>query len=250
MDRKRIYIASIVLFTISFSQNTKTLPNNVFANIRFVVAVPQGDFSDNVTNNGYGFDGDIGWYVYNGPIALGINIAGAQYGKSKRQIPYSYFSSLVTLTETTSSDIFIINPFIQPTLRFGDFSFYAKIFGGYQSLSTDTKILNEDQENNYNDDDDDDQPEYIAKSNVATDGSFNYGAGLGLRFPVYRGGENGPIYASLELKWSQGGEAEYLNPNKEGSIVLSDPSDGPVTTTLYPDKSKTDLFNISIGIGF
>ena len=38
-------------------------------------------------------------------------------------------------------------------------------------------------------------------------------------------------------------------PN-EGSIVLSDPSDGPVTTTLYPDKSKTDLFNISIGIGF
>ena len=249
MVRKYMYIASIVLFTISFGQNANKLPDNVFANIRFVVAVPQGEFSDNVTNNGYGFDGDIGYYVYNGPIALGINIAGAQYGNSKRQIPYSYFSSLVTLTETTQSDIFIINPYIQPTLRLGDFSFYAKIFGGYQSLSTDTKILNDDQVNNSNNDDDD-QPEYIAKSNVSTDGSFNYGAGIGLRFPVYRGGENGPIFASLELKWSQGGEAEYLNPNKEGSIVLSDPSDGPVTTMLYPDKSKTDLFNISIGIGF
>ena len=54
----------------------------------------------------------------------------------------------------------------------------------------------------------------------------------------------------MELKWSNGGEAKYLNAGNDGSIVLSDPADGPVTTTLYPDQSKTDLFNISIGIGF
>ena len=52
------------------------------------------------------------------------------------------------------------------------------------------------------------------------------------------------------MKWSKGGEAEYLNASKEGAIVLSDPADGPVTTTLNPDRSKTDLFNISLGIGF
>ena len=52
------------------------------------------------------------------------------------------------------------------------------------------------------------------------------------------------------MKWSKGGEAEYLNAGKEGAIVLSDPADGPVKTILNPDKSKTDLFNISIGIGF
>ena len=45
-------------------------------------------------------------------------------------------------------------------------------------------------------------------------------------------------------------EAEYLNSSKEGAIVLSDPAEGPVTTTLNPDRSKTDLFNISLGIGF
>ena len=59
-----------------------------------------------------------------------------------------------------------------------------------------------------------------------------------------------PILINMELKWSNGGEAKYLNAGNDGSIVLSDPADGPVTTTLYPDQSKTDLFNISIGIGF
>jgi len=68
MVRKYIYTASIILFAISFGQNKKKLPDNVFANLRFVDAVPQGEFSDNVTNNGYGFDCDIGWYVYNGPV--------------------------------------------------------------------------------------------------------------------------------------------------------------------------------------
>jgi hypothetical protein len=85
---------------------------------------------------------------------------------------------------------------------------------------------------------------------VATDGAFDYGVGLGMRFPIFRDGENGPLFICLEMKWSKGGEAEYLNAGKDGAIVLSDPVDGPVTTTLNPDESMTDLFNISIGIGF
>ena len=59
-----------------------------------------------------------------------------------------------------------------------------------------------------------------------------------------------PTRINLELKWSKGGEAEYLNAGKEGSIEFSDPADGPITTTFYPEQSNTDLFNISIGIGF
>ena len=60
---------------------------------------PQGEFANNVTNNGYGIDFDGGWYIYNGPVGLGINITAAQYGNFTRQIPYSDLSSLVTLTE-------------------------------------------------------------------------------------------------------------------------------------------------------
>ena len=85
---------------------------------------------------------------------------------------------------------------------------------------------------------------------MSSDGAFDYGVGLGMRFPIFRNLEKGPIFLSLEMKWSKGGEAEYLNASKEGAIVLSDPADGPVTTTLNSDRSKTDLFNISLGIGF
>ena len=44
-----IVIGSTVLFTIAFGQNTKKLPDNIYASIRFVVAVPPGEFFDNVT---------------------------------------------------------------------------------------------------------------------------------------------------------------------------------------------------------
>jgi len=243
------------LFVIGLGQNSKQLPDNIYGNMSFAVAVPQGEFSDNVTNNGYGVDVDGGWYVFNGPIALGLTIIGAQYGRLTRNIPYSYFSSAVTITETTQSGILVLNPYVRPTLRLGDFSFYTKLFGGYHKLSTETKIQNDDQVNNSNNENDD-APEYIARSTVASDGAFNYGFGLGLRFRLFRGRKqpdgsmSSPTLINLELKWSKGGEAEYLNAGKEGSIEFSDPADGPVTTTFYPEKSKTDLFTISIGIGF
>ena len=235
------------LTSLPYSQKGSNLPESMYMNISLGVLQPQGEFANNVTNNGYGVDFDGGWYIYNGPVGLGVNIIAAQYGNFTRQIPYSYFSSLVTLTEKTASTIFIVNPYVQPTLRMGDFSFYTKFFAGYQVLETKTKIQNDAQENNENEDDESD---YIAQSTVAADGAFDYGVGLGMRFPIFRGGENGPLFICLEMKWSKGGEAEYLNAGKDGAIVLSDPVDGPVTTTLNPDKSMTDLFNVSIGIGF
>ena len=106
-----------------------------------------------------------------------------------RKIPYSYFSSLVSLTETTQSTIFIVNPYIKPTLRFGDFSFHAKFFAGYQLLETNTTIKNDEQENNQQEED---EPDYIAKSKVSSDGAFDYGVGLGMRFPIFRNLENAP----------------------------------------------------------
>ena len=232
----------ICLASLPHAQNGSNLPESVYMNVSVGVLQPQGEFANNVTNNGYGVDFDGGWYIYNGPVGLGVNIIAAQYGNFTRQIPYSYFSSLVTLTEKTQSTIFIINPYVQPTLRMGDFSFYTKFFAGYQVLETKTKIQNEEQENNENEDD---EPDYIAQSTVANDGAFDYGFGLGMRFPIFRGGDSGPLFICLEMKWSKGGEAEYLNAGKDGAIVLSDPADGPVTTTLNADRSKTDLFNIS-----
>ena len=249
MTYKMIVSLALIINSMNYleAQEVREKPENVYLNVSFVVVQPQAEFSRNVTNNGYGVDFDFGWYVYNGPIGLGLNLIAAQYGNFSRKIPYSYFSSLVSLTETTQSTIFIVNPYIKPTLRLGDFSFHAKFFAGYQLLETNTTIKNDEQENNQQDED---EPDYIAKSKVSSDGAFDYGVGLGMRFPIFRNLQKGPIFLSLEMKWSKGGEAEYLNASKEGAIVLSDPADGPVTTTLNPDRSKTDLFNISLGIGF
>ena len=66
MGRTFIYKIIIIhiLFNILFGQASNQAPDNLFANMSFVIAVPQGEFSDNVSNNGYGGDFDFGWFVY------------------------------------------------------------------------------------------------------------------------------------------------------------------------------------------
>jgi hypothetical protein len=43
---------------------------------------------------------------------------------------------------------------------------------------------------------------------------------------------------------------KYLDADKEGAIIVSDPAGGPVTTTLNPDFSRTDLILYNLGISF
>ena len=109
MTYRMIVSMALVIISMNYleAQGVREKPENVYLNVSFVVVQPQAEFSRNVTNNGYGVDFDGGWYIYNGPVGLGLNLIAAQYGNFTRQIPYSYFSSLVTLTETTQSTIFM-----------------------------------------------------------------------------------------------------------------------------------------------
>ena len=232
------------LCCLSASQTSKPLNDKISGSLSLLIAKPQGDFSNHVTNNGYGIDIDGGYRFGNSPFAIGLNLAFATYGKLERKIPFSYFSDLVKLTETTESEIIILDPYLKASLHLTtNVSIYVKGFGGYQYLSTSTTLKNDEQG------DSNDKP-YIAKSDVFKDGTFNYGYGVGIRFPIpFMGGEGKKPVINIECKWSTGGEAQYLNAGKVGAIVFSDPADGPVTTTYYPEQSKTDLFNISIGVG-
>ena len=241
----RHYI-SIYVFLCSFVFSQK---ENIFGSVSVLVASPQGQFSEFVSNNAYGLDLDGGWNFNNTPFSIGMNFSFGTYGKLKRKIPFNYFSDLISLTETTESDIMMINPYVKMSLDFAkSFSLHMKGFGGYQILKTSSTIKNDDQEY-YNDDSGNEKP-YIAKSDVFEDGAFSYGYGIGIRFPIpFINNKYQNLLMNIEFKWSTGGEAEYLNAGKEGSIIFSDSSNGPVTTKLNPDRSKTDLFNISIGIG-
>ena len=232
------------LCCLSASQTSKPLNDKISGSLSLLIAKPQGDFSNHVTNNGYGIDIDGGYRFGNSPFAIGLNLAFATYGKLERKIPFSYFSDLVKLTETTESEIIMLYPYLKASLHLTtNVSIYVKGFGGYQYLSTSTTLKNDEQG------DSNDKP-YIAKSDVFKDGTFNYGYGVGIRFPIpFMGGEGKKPVINIECKWSTGGEAQYLNAGKDGAIVFSNPADGPVTTTYYPEQSKTDLFNISIGVG-
>jgi len=232
------------LCCLSASQTSKPLNDKISGSLSLLIAKPQGDFSNHVTNNGYGIDIDGGYRFGNSPFAIGLNLAFATYGKLERKIPFSYFSDLVKLIETTESEIIMLDPYLKASLHLTtNVSIYVKGFGGYQYLSTSTTLKNDEQG------DSNDKP-YIAKSDVFKDGTFNLGYGVGMRFPIpFMGGEGKKPVINIECKWSTGGEAQYLNAGKVGAIVFSDPADGPVTTTYYPEQSKTDLFNISIGVG-
>ena len=246
MIRSFIYKFTIFscLCCLSASQKSKPLNDKISGSLSLLIAKPQGDFSNHVTNNGYGIDIDGGYRFGDSPFAIGLNLAFATYGKLERKIPFSYFSDLVKLTETTESEIIMLDPYLKASLHLTtNVSIYVKGFGGYQYLSTSTTLKNDEQG------DSNDKP-YIAKSDVFKDGTFNYGYGVGMRFPIpFMGGEGKTPVINIECKWSTGGEAQYLNAGKDGAIVFSNPADGPVTTTYYPEQSKTDLFNISIGVG-
>ena len=251
MIRSFIYKFTIFscLFCLSSSQTSKPLDDKISGSLSLLIAKPQGDFSNHVTNNGYGIDIDGGYRFGNSPFAIGLNLAFATYGKLERKIPFNYFSDLVKLTETTESKIMMLDPYLKASLHLStNVSIYVKAFGGYQYLNTSTTLKNDEQVEG-DSSDNNDKP-YIAKSDVFKDGTFNYGYGIGMRFPIpFMGGEGKKPVINIECKWSTGGEAQYLNAGKDGAIVFSDPADGPVTTTYYPEQSKTDLFNISIGVG-
>tara|TARA_B100000029_G_C17478543_1_gene924687 strand:- start:302 stop:1030 length:729 start_codon:yes stop_codon:yes gene_type:complete len=234
---------------LSFFIITHLLASDFGVEIGLIGQLPQDEFKDEGVSNGLGFDLS-GFWNPNPNIGLGLNLGGTQYGSSKRQIPFSYFSSAVTITEKTTNDIFYGHLLFRIRPFTGNVKPYLETLIGLKNLSTTTELLNENcvdsSETEYDDCE-------IASSKNASDNAFSYGAGGGLNVKITSiGGEeesdiNGILSFFLNVRYMMGAEAEYL---KEGSITFSDPSDGPVQTTFSPSKSKTDVMQISIGLHF
>ena len=104
------------LYCLTFSQTTRPLNDNLYGSASLLIAKPQGDFSNHVTNNGYGLDIDGGYRFGSSPFAIGLNLAFTTYGKLERKIPFSYFSDMVKLPETTESKIIILDPYFKASL--------------------------------------------------------------------------------------------------------------------------------------
>ena len=100
MIKKFIYSFTIFssFYCLSFSQTSRSFDDNLYGSLSLLIAKPQGDFSNHVTNNGYGLDIDGGYRFGSSPFAVGLNLAFTTYGKLERKIPFSYFSDMVKLT--------------------------------------------------------------------------------------------------------------------------------------------------------
>ena len=66
--------------------------------------LPQNEFKDEGVPIGFGIEISGLWYPTN-TLGFGLNLGGTQYGSSERQIPFNYFTDLITIREKTTNNI-------------------------------------------------------------------------------------------------------------------------------------------------
>ena len=214
--------------------------------IAFIGQLPQGEFKDEGVPTGFGLDINGLWYPSK-QFGLGLNVGISQYGNSERQIPFSYYTDLVTITEKTTNDLAYGHLLLKLIPFQGNVRPYFEGLLGMKNLFTSTKVISE------NCPEEDEDTCEIASSTNYSDNAFSYGGGGGLEITLtsFGGDEDSGIKGVLSFfinaRYMIGAEAEYL---KEGAITFSDPQDGPVQTTFDPSTSKTDVLQISLGLNF
>jgi hypothetical protein len=208
------------------------------AGANFMVGSPQGEFSDNVENTGFGVDGFGGVLIPNSPFMVGADFGFLIYGNETRKEPFSTTIQDVTVNVETSNNIVLGHLFLRLQAPVGAIRPYMDGLVGFNYLFTRTSIKNENGVG-----------EEIASSTNFDDTAFSYGAGGGLQIRVYDGtvkrqkeGKKDAlsgVFLDFKVRYLVGGEAEYL---KEGSIAREN---GEITYSV--DHSKTDLLTFHLG---
>jgi hypothetical protein len=204
--------------------------------LSFMLGFPQGEFSDNVDNTGYGLSGELAYKPRMWPFSIGGSLAYMIYGQEKRTEPFSYTIPDVFVDVITTNSILSGHILLRAEVPRGPIRPYVDGLLGFNYLFTETKI------EGYSD-------EPIAKTTNLDDAVFSYGGGGGILIKIFgdetalrkaRLGRSPLVFIDLRLRYLLGGEAEYL---KEGSI-------GRVGTTVVYDviQSKTDLLTFHIGV--
>jgi len=237
MFRRLAVLAFLCLIAVTYGFTPKAN-----GSIDLAFGIPQNEFKDNLDRIGFGLSGHLA-YLPNQNLGIGGALGFMSYGSEKRKEPFSTTIPDVTVDVTTSHNFMFGHVMVQPMLNLGIVKPYIEGRFGFNYLWTDTKIENEDS---------DDEP--IASSTNFEDFTISYGGGAGLMILVWdntskssrntnNNSDAGRIYIDLKGLYLLGGEAEYL---KEGSIH----SDGGTEVLYDVSKSTTDLLTINIGVAF
>ncbi len=228
MEAKKLIAPLIILFLLTLTG--KSTAQQVGINLS--LAIPQGEFADQVDNLGGGLSGEflILSPKLKSPIGFGINLGYYIYGMESRREPWSNTIPDVFLDVNRTNNLFNFHILFQIGLPQGRIRPYAEgLFGG-SYLYTETSVSGQ-----YNSDN-------IASTTNYDDWAWSYGVGGGILIllsgdPVT---EEGAVYLDLKGRYLFGSEAEYL---KEGSVEIIG---GQVR--YYPSQSKTDLLTLHAGV--
>jgi hypothetical protein len=232
--RMVIIIFATVIFFLSLTTAIHADPNFLLG-ANFLTGFPQGEFEENIEDNGYGFGVEAGYILKTVPICIGGELDFLEYGS------FEYTEKIHTQTADFKVDVDTTNSIIngyflvrlQPKYKI--FRPYVEGVIGLRYLETATSIR----------DDDDWEDGYIDTTNF-DDTTFSYGGGGGFMIRVYQETEkesdNTPweLLLDFRFRYLRGDEAEYL---KKGSIRRID-------ERLYYDvyESETDLTTLQIGM--
>jgi hypothetical protein len=195
-------------------------------------ALPQGEFKDNVEQNGFGLGGSFSYRVPESPVHVGAELDFAVYGQSQYE---AFFAGLpVRVNVQTDNSILQgllllrLQPFAGPIRPYADGLF------GFNYLFTTTTIKDRRNE------------EEIASDKNLDDTALAYGGGGGIMFRLMQrdpGPEKSGIRAvllDLRARYLVGAEAKYL---KEGTIQVVN------NELVYSlQQSKTDLVTVGAGV--
>lgn len=228
MGAKKFIVLLISLFLLTLTD--KSAAQQVGINLS--LAIPQGEFADQVDNLGGGLSGEflILSPKIKSPIGFGIDLGYYIYGMESRREPWSNTIPDVFLDVNRTNNLLNFHILFQIGLPQGRIRPYAEgLFGG-SYLYTETSVSGQ-----YNSDN-------IASTTNYDDWAWSYGVGGGILIllsgdPVT---EDGAVYLDLKGRYLLGSEAEYL---KEGSVEVIG---GQVR--YYPSQSKTDLLTLHAGV--
>ena len=198
--------------------------------IDFTTIIPTGDFSKNVTNNGYGVGSQFLVGLGRTPLLLGADVAFATYGSDEHREPISETIPELRVKVRTNNNITLTHLLLRVQPRTGNVRPYADALVGFKYLFTNTAILN------------DSTDEELTSTKNLSDLVFSYGFGGGVQVRLGRVGRNGDISLDTKVRYLRGSRAEYL---KEGSIRREN---GSVFFDVL--SSRTDVVAVQIGVSF
>jgi len=226
LNKKNICVF-IVIFIISLS----SFSNAQQAGINLSLAIPQGEFADQVDNLGYGFSGEFMLLSPKprSPIGLGLNISYYIYGNESRSEPMYNIPEVFVRVDRTNNlvNFHVVFEIGLPTGRIRPY--VQGLFGG-EYLFTETSVKNESNQDPF------------ASSTNYDDWAWSYGVGGGISILLSGDSvtEIGAIYLDLKGRYLFSSEAVYL---KEGSVEVDRQQ-----VRYYPSVSKTDLISIHAGV--